>query len=442
MPQLKLIALHEFLVKQDARVIDELYRHPATCMSVFRELPQIAKHIIIRILFINQQIAKPLIESWVADEHREKFEVAMEIITGLRIWENTNDGIAFNLNNSFRTYLQEALFGGGETWRPAVETLGVDKNAKTIEQLDAYTKERWDQILSFLTQEQGKLSEEVISLLKYAGLCDANGEKRFQFLLLDRSSQVWYLLVQYLGYVQKLGLSLVNVLAFVLQLGYCSFGTDYPCDNSNHEIGRVIQHFREMGLIFKRKSKEQRFYPTRLAQSISIAGGKKASSEDVQEQFILVETNYRIYAYTDSELHFALISLFAEVQYRFPCMIVAQMSRDSIQQSADYGISAEQILNYLRSSAHPVARKNKHWVPQVVEDNIHLWCKERERLKFSDGLLYHQFLDQEAFEMLKSYAQDIRALVWANDERRFMVVAPWSHDQIKSYYKQIKDGMM
>lgn len=46
-------------------------------------------------------------------------------------------------------------------------------------------------------------------------------------------------------------------------------------------------------------------------------------------------------------------------------MIVAQMSRDSIQQSADYGISAEQILNYLRSSAHPVARKNKHWVPQV-----------------------------------------------------------------------------
>jgi hypothetical protein len=41
------------------------------------------------------------------------------------------------------------------------------------------------------------------------------------------------------------------------------------------------------------------------------------------------------------------------------------MSRDSIQQSADYGISAPQILNYLRSSAHPVSRKNKYWVPQV-----------------------------------------------------------------------------
>lgn len=78
-----------------------------------------------------------------------------------------------------------------------------------------------------------------------------------KLMRLKSINEVWYLLVQYLGYVQKLGLSLVNVLAFVLQLGYCSFGTDYPCDNSNNEICRVIQHFREMGLIFKRKSKEQ-----------------------------------------------------------------------------------------------------------------------------------------------------------------------------------------
>jgi len=55
---LKLVALHEFLVQQDDRLINELYTHPATCMSVFRELPEIAKHVIIRILFINQAIAR------------------------------------------------------------------------------------------------------------------------------------------------------------------------------------------------------------------------------------------------------------------------------------------------------------------------------------------------------------------------------------------------
>ena len=76
---LKLVALHEFLVKQawvnfklktssnrtnkdltkqDDHLINELYEHPATCMSVFRELPEIAKHVIMRILFINQPIAR------------------------------------------------------------------------------------------------------------------------------------------------------------------------------------------------------------------------------------------------------------------------------------------------------------------------------------------------------------------------------------------------
>ena len=79
----------------------------------------------------------------------------------------------------------------------------------------------------------------------------------------------------------------------------------------------------------------------------------------------MVETNYRIYAYTDSDLHYAIISLFSEVLYRFPFMIVAQMSRDSVQRSVDYGITADQVLHYLRTSSHPTCRKNLHWVPQV-----------------------------------------------------------------------------
>lgn len=160
-------------------------------------------------------------------------------------------------------------------------------------------------------------------------------------------------------------MDLVKVLSFVLQLGFCSLGIDYPCDNDDEQMSRVIQHFRELGLIFKRKGSSKRFYPTRLSLSISIAGAPRTGNQESQDQFIVVETNYRIYAYTDSDLHYAIISLFSDVLYRFPFMIVAQMSRDSIQQSADYGITAKQILHYLRSSAHPTCRKNLHWVPQV-----------------------------------------------------------------------------
>ena len=46
-------------------------------MSVFRELPQLAKHVIIRILFINQPIARQLIDSWVRSEKRDSLEEAI-----------------------------------------------------------------------------------------------------------------------------------------------------------------------------------------------------------------------------------------------------------------------------------------------------------------------------------------------------------------------------
>ena len=41
----------------------------------------------------------------------------------------------------------------------------------------------------------------------------------------------------------------------------------------------------------------KRFYPTRLSLSISICGSQKEAGTN-QEEFIIVETNYRIYAYT------------------------------------------------------------------------------------------------------------------------------------------------
>ena len=96
--------------------------------------------------------------------------------------------------------------------------------------------------------------------------------------------------------------------------------------------------------------------------------------------------------------------------YRFPYMIVAQMSRDSVMRSAEYGITAKQILHYLNTSCHRTCKKNVHHIPQVVSDNVHLWCEERNRLRFNEGTLYNQFVTQEDFDMLKEYAQGLNLL--------------------------------
>lgn len=61
--------------------------------------------------------------------------------------------------------------------------------------------------------------------------------------------------------------------------------------------------------------KAGRFYPTRLA--LNIASGQNKSQLDLnREGYIVVETNYRVYAYTDSNLQVALLGLFCELMYR------------------------------------------------------------------------------------------------------------------------------
>ncbi|CDQ84159.1 unnamed protein product [Oncorhynchus mykiss] len=126
--------------------------------------------------------------------------------------------------------------------------------------------------------------------------------------------------------------------------------------------------------------------------------------------FIVVETNYRLYAYTNSELQIALVALFSECLYRFPNVVVAQVTRESVQQAIANGITAQQILHFLRTRAHPVMLKQNPVLPPTITDQIRLWELERDRLQFSEGVLYNQFLSQADFEVLRDRAQ-VRYLV-------------------------------
>jgi len=101
--------------------------------------------------------------------------------------------------------------------------------------------------------------------------------------------------------------------------------------------------------------------------------------------FIVLETNYRIYAYTDNPLQTAVLNLFVSLKYRFPNLVVGSITRESVKKALDNGISAEQIISYLTTHAHPQMRKNKPLLPVTVQDQIRLWELERNRLKSQEG---------------------------------------------------------
>lgn len=64
-----------------------------------------------------------------------------------------------------------------------------------------------------------------------------------------------------------------------------------------------------------------------------------------------------------------------------------------------------QIIHFLKSHAHPELLKKSPVIPSTVSDQIRLWELERDRFKFSDGVLYNQFLSQADYELLRNYAR-------------------------------------
>jgi transcription initiation factor TFIIH subunit 4 len=251
-------------------------------------------------------------------------------------------------------------------------------------------------------------------------------------------------MLQYLDTVAARSMNLVECLNFLFQLSFATMGKDYSTTGLNNNMLTFLQHLREFGLVYQRKRNSGRFYPTRLALNIA-SGEKKGILERHREGYIVVETNYRVYAYTNSDLQVSLIGLFAEPMYRFPNLAVSLITRDSVRQAFRGGITGAQIVRFLRMHAHPKQveehNKIKHPViPPTVVDQIMLWEAERNRFTFTDGVLYNQFLSVADFEKVRSFADQRGVLVWANAKHRTVVVTKDGHDPVKKFWKQQSRG--
>ncbi|XP_039197829.1 general transcription factor IIH subunit 4 isoform X1 [Crotalus tigris] len=447
--QLKCKNLHEYLRGLSPGILDRLYNHPATCLAVLRELPGLAKNYVMRMLFLEQPLRQAAMVLWVKKEYVKEQEESSDILLGLRLWHTQLlpgglEGIV--LNPIFKENLRIALLGGGKAWSDDTSQLGPDKHARDVPSLDKYAEERWEVILHFMVgSPSAAVSQDLAQLLIEAGLMKSSepGEppcitsSGFQFLLLDTSSQLWYFMLQYLQSAETRGMDLVEILSFLFQLSFSTLGKDYSVEGMSDSLLNFLQHLREFGLVFQRKRKSRRYYPTRLA--INLSSGISGTTVDTHNQgFIVVETNYRIYAYTDSELQIALIALFSEMLYRFPNLVVAQVTRESTQQAIANGITADQIIHFLRTRAHAVMLKQTPVLPPTITDQIRLWELERDRLRFSEGVLYNQFLSQVDFELLRNHAKELGVLVFENPAKRLMVVTPAGHSDVKRFWKRQK----
>lgn len=455
-----------FLQSQSQTTLTRLYQRPSSCLSIFRLLGPIERQLIMNLLWLESALSATTMSAWVLFEGKSAYDSALAVMTGLHIAQNS--AVKLALNPTFKSSLRQAITGGGNTGSFGVP---ADKDGKrqsaNIENLDAYALERWETILHYMVssgqgQNPTKPSQGVLYLLQRSGLMNnAHGaalqitSSGFQFLLHSPHDQLWNLLLQYLHMAEERQMDLVEVLSFLFMLSTMDLGREYSTEPLSETQKAMLEDLRDYGLVWQRKTSSKRFSPTRLATTLTSsspplpsshstggsrtadgAGAVALSSGAAQQGFIVLETNYRIYAYTDNPLQTAVLNLFITMKYRFPNLVVGMLTRESVRKALGNGISADQIISYLTTHAHPQMRKNNPLLPVTVQDQIRLWELERNRLKSAEGYLYKDFASQADYEYVLAYAKQLDVVLWENAAKRCFFGTLEGHANVRGFIER------
>ncbi|KAK0526226.1 RNA polymerase II transcription factor B 52 kDa subunit [Tilletia horrida] len=468
-------SLDAFLNDLPKATLSRLYSTPSSALALFRLLPPLARQLVTHLLFLDGSVDRAELEAWIAPSAaaQSAFQTALRRLEALWIVSKLSPTAPkLTMSDQFKHSLRRALTGGGTHRSFGVPCDTPDANAVSVAFLDAYARSKWETILHFMVGSEGAAQprEPVLALLRSSSLMSGPSRavsslritaKGFNFLLHDTNTQLWQLLLAYLSLTEKRNMDLVDVLAFLFMLGSLQLGRDYSTHELTETQLQMLDDFRDYGLVYQRKSSSRRFYPTRLATTLtsdapalhatSRAISAAASSTnapasgdlfDAAEQreaeaeprgFIILETNYRLYAYTSNPLRIAVLSLFASLRARYPNLVVGNLTRDSIKTALANGIGADQIIAYLQHHAHEQMYKNNPLLPVTVTDQIRLWEREKNRVTFEQGSLWTDFTSEADYEMVRDYARSIQQLVWEDAENLRLFVAFEGHQPVRDF---------
>ncbi|KAF1947636.1 transcription factor Tfb2 [Clathrospora elynae] len=454
----------------------KLYEQPSTVLAVFRcMLPHLAKSIVMAMLYMPSSFPTADLDAWFKTSARKEKEHATFTLDRLHIVtpQRQDDGsLSYTMNPGFQRSLRQALEGSGTHRSFGVPATREESgsNRMTTEQLDEYSRSQWEGILYYLVSGAAGLSKDAIDRaevgpgtkkLLHAGdlVRTVHGSPRitkdgFSFVLQETNAQVWSLLIVYLKMVNDLGMSETEVLAFLFMLGSLELGQDYSTSTLSATQLQMLDDLSAMGLVYRSSKNAQTFYPTRLATSLTSDSGSamSASSNDIAQAnqgnagpsasankgFIIIETNYRLYAYTNSLIQIAILSLFTKLQHRFPNLVSGKLTKESVHKAVQSGITSAQIISYLTTYAHPQMQKTVSYIPPTVTDQIRLWEYEGERVETTAGYLMREFGSDAEYRDVLNYASALGVLVWQNDANRCFFVS--QVEQISAYLRKKKEN--
>lgn len=488
----------DYLERLQGVELHRLYRSPPSALAVFRKvLSGLAKHFVMLMLYSPRPTPLAEFEMMVKSSSSKERHEAIEQLHRYHIVKNVNikAGKAIGLVPDFARSLRQVLTGSSTKGCFGEIAIPPASEIQSIDDLDEYARMQWEGILGYmvgsstlrgLQAAEDRLpdpSQSVIELLKAGSLIKVQGTQSrpgeglvtqdgFSFVLKDVNTQVWELLFLYVENAEAFDLNKVEVLSFIFFLASLELGSAYSVSSLPQPQKDMLRDLLSLGIVYQPNDEAEYFYPTRLAttltsssstavtttsktlgsslQANSASSAAHSTSQTPGSGFIIIETNFRLYAYTSSPLQIALLSIFITLRSRHPNMVTGKLTKRSVQRAVQRGITAEQLCSYLTAHAHPVMRRTAvaDWVvkqnqkalisddptavatdekftviPRTILDQIKLWQMERDRVVSTSGYLLKDFASASEYLAPCRYADETGVLVWKDDRKRMFFVS-------------------
>ena len=453
----------EFLCSLSSHTLTQLYRDPFTVLTIFRSLPPLAKHFVLRLVCLAPpppshdpplSVDKALVDGWcradlIAQQaHHQAITRLLELQILLRTHLPSSSSSpsssspdtkspAYRLNHTFAAQLQRALTN---QVADLADDPGAGGGSLNTDELTSYAGLKWNQLLHFMVGVK-TLGVPPVSIQQHLAsmqlMAQVQGKLTitpagFSFLFKDQHTQVWDLVLTYVGGVGA-GAEREEVLTFLFHLAFMRVGREYPKAKLTAAQRRMVDDLAGFGLLML---KPQVFIPTHLVHNLAssaAANPTPAQTASVPSTltaaagpnagYLIVETTFKVYAYTSSPFQMSLLNLFLRFDYHLPNLLVASITKESVRHALVHQISSQEIIAYLEQYAHPCMKVGGGSIlPENVVDAMRLWEAERERMEVTDNCCLLSEFDGDA--EYKAVLGELRKGDWAiyyNDSKRSII---------------------
>lgn len=454
MPQVRIIAKNfmDMVASLPAIKLDKLYENAFICEAILRSLPPLAKKYVLQLLYIDVPVTASSLQEWVLADGASKHRVAVDRLIQLRVFTETVDRkkeATYRLNPMFQMNLREHIVHGGVLPREPMAA-NITVRLPSLEELDNYAAQQWECfLLHLINSAEAEVTTKSISasMMKVfqRGLLsqsqrDREGarltESGFQFLLMDTNAQLWYIIREYISNSEDRGVDSADLISFLLELSFHVTGEAYNINTLDDVQRTTVKDLADLGLIkLQQGRKDSWFIPTKLATNLSISLSDASSRK---QGYVVVETNFRLYAYSTSKLHCEILKLFSRVEYQLPNLIVGSITKENLYKAFANGITADQIISFLQQNAHPRVAERVPSVPENVTDQIRLWESDLNRVEMTPAHFLDDFPSRDVFEAACDFAREYSSLLWEDSKKMRLIVKTEVYAHMKEFLNNQK----